>query len=228
MTLTEVARRLNFGGRARRGPGRAGAGRLPPLILVTDAERLPDPLAAVAALPKGSAVILRHYELGPAARRALAGRLARLCRARGVRLVIAGDAGIARAVGADGVHLSEALLRGRVARIGRGRRPGWLVTAAAHTFPALLLAARRGADAVLLSPVFPTASHPGALALGPIRFAALARRSPIPVYALGGIDAGNARRLLGTGAVGIAGLGGVAPLHGRRRPHAPERRLVML
>ena len=60
----------------------------------------------------------------------------------------------------------------------------------------------------LLSPVFETKSHPGNAGLGVLKFAAWGRRAPLPVYALGGIDAGNARRLSHSGAAGIAGIGG--------------------
>ena len=45
----------------------------------------------------------------------------------------------------------------------------------------------------------------------PDRFAALAHASPLPVYALGGIDSARARLLQGSGAVGIAGIGGLIP-----------------
>ena len=192
------------------GAGRTGANRLPPLILVTDAARLPDPAAAIRRLPRGAAVILRHYDAPE--RAGLARRLAALCRRRGVRLLVAGDGRLAAAIGAGGVHLPEAMARRGPMGWGGGgfRRPGFLVTAAAHSPAALWRAARAGADAALLSPVFPTASHPGASGIGVIRFAAWCRRSPLPVYALGGIDRRAARRLKGTGMVGFAGLAGIA------------------
>ena len=56
-------------------------------------------------------------------------------------------------------------------------------------------AARARADAVLLSPVFATRSHPGGRALGPLRFLMLARQSPLPVIALGGMTRQRAARL---------------------------------
>lgn len=198
-TLADLARRLNL---------RGAAAPLPALILMTDEARLPDPLAAAAALPRGSAVILRHY--GAPGRAALARRLAVLCRRRGLRLLVAADARLAAAVGAAGLHLPEALAR-RGSGPWRGwRNRSWLITAAAHSPGALFAAARAGAHAVLLSPVFPTASHPGVPALGPLRFAAWCRMSPLPVYALGGVSAATARRLLGGGAIGIAAIGGLA------------------
>jgi thiamine-phosphate pyrophosphorylase len=191
----------------RKGAGRKGAHHLPRLILVTDETRLPDPAAAIRRLPPGAAVILRHY--GAPDRPALARRLAALCRRRGVRLLIAGDWRLAAAVGADGVHLPEAMARRGPAAWGWGgpRRPGFFITAAAHSPAALWRAARAGADAALLSPVFATASHPGAAGIGVTRFATWCRRAPLPVYALGGIDRRTARRLAGAGAAGFAFLG---------------------
>ena len=51
------------------------------------------------------------------------------------------------------------------------------------------------ADALVLSPVFPTRSHPGGKVLGPLRFRLLAARTRLPVIALGGMDARRASRL---------------------------------
>ncbi len=196
-TLAELSRRLK---------PRVHHPSLPPLILMTDRERLPDPAPVVETLPRGGAVILRHY--GDPGREALAFRLAPLCRARGLRLLIAGDADLAIRVRADGIHLPETQMR-RSGRAWRMRhRPGWLVTAAAHSPNAVRRAAQAGVDAVLLSPVFPTQSHPGAAPIGPLRFAAWVRESPLPVYALGGVSVQSARRLASSGAAGFAGIGG--------------------
>jgi thiamine-phosphate pyrophosphorylase len=106
------------------------------------------------------------------------------------------------------VHLPERLAR-RAGAIRRSR-PGWLVTAAAHSAPAALRAARAGAMAVLISPVFPSRSPSAGRQLTPLRFAALARTTPAPVYALGGVNEKTAPRLLGSGAVGIAAVGAFA------------------
>lgn len=176
---------------------------LPTLWLVTDWRRLPDPLPVARALPRGSGVILRHYE--DPHRHVLAAKLAQLCRRRGLTLLVAGDAGLAAAVGAAGVHLPEAAGQ-RLAGLRR-HRPNWVISLAAHSLPALLCA--RGADCVLLSPVFATGSHLGAATLGPLRFAALCRRSPVPVVALGGINRATSRRLQGADHAGFAAIDGL-------------------
>ena len=163
---------------------------------------MPNPAAAVARLPKGAAVLLRDYDHPE--RTNLAYCLARICRRRGLRLLVAGDVRLARRLRADGVHYSEAAMR-RGPRFANLRPK--IVTTACHDRISLYRAAALGADACLLSPVFPTDSHPGATALGVRRFALLARGLRLPVYALGGINARTVRRLTGTGACGIAAIG---------------------
>ena len=186
---------------------RSAGSTLPALILMTDEARLADPLPAARALPTGSAIILRHY--GVPERAVLARGLAAIARRRGLVLLVGEDPVLARRVGAAGVHLPERAIR----RAGAVRwQRDWLITAAVHSHAALASAAACGADAALLSPVFATASHPDARALGLQRFAALAQASPLPVYGLGGIDSAHANLLRGSGAVGIAGIGGLIPV----------------
>ena len=178
---------------------------LPKMIAMTDEVRLPDPTNVIPRLTRGSALILRHY--GMPSRAALAAKLAPLCRQHGVRLLIANDARLAYAVHADGIHLSEYALRHGLHTWRHWCPAQWLVTAAAHTPVALRRAAMIGADAALLAPVFPTASHPERMSIGTLRLARWSRESPLPVYALGGIDISTIRRLTGCPLAGIAGIG---------------------
>lgn len=175
-----------------------------PPVAVTDAARVPDPAAMAEALPRGTVVIFRHYESPD--RTGLGRCMAAVCRRRGLVLLVAGDHRLAAALGADGLHLPEGLARHGVlspALLWLRKRNG-LLTAAAHGPAALARAARLGADAALLSPVFPTASHPGAATLGPWRFSLTARRARLPVIALGGM---SARRMARLGhAAGWAGV----------------------
>ena len=189
--------------KARRvGSGKRGL-RVPPLWLFTDAVRAPDPLPAIARLPRGLAgVVFRHD--GVSGRAALARQVAALCRARRLALVVAGDPRLAAAVGA-GVHLRGG--RGRPGRLP----PGRFATSSAHGRAELVRAMRAGVDAVFLSPLFPTASHPGGRVLGPVRWAGLARGCGRPVLALGGVQGGTVRRVP-RGACGAGLIGAVAAL----------------
>jgi len=186
--------------------GGAGKAALPRVWLFTDDQRLPDPCPVVRRLPPGAGVVLRHYRWPPPERLRLGRALAILCRQRRILLLVAEDAGLARAIGAAGLHLpSRAAHRLAGARL---RHPDWFVTCAAHDGADIAKAGRGGADAVFISPVFATASHPGARVLGPVRFAALAdiaHRAGLRVFALGGMSAARLRRLHGADGFGAIG-----------------------
>lgn len=168
---------------------------------MTDDERLADPVSAALALPPGSLVIVRSRE--EAKRQALAALMREIARARGLFLSVAGDVALALALNADGLHLPEARV-GEAAALRA--RHDLLLTASAHSFAAVTRAAHL--DALILSAVFPTASHPGGSSLGPLRANLIARQAPLPLYALGGITAENASLL--SGFCGIAAIGALA------------------
>jgi len=159
----------------------------PVLWLFTDERRLPNPRPSIARLPRGLAGVVLRHDRDP--HRAALGRdLARICRARRLALVVAGDVHLAAALGA-GVHLRAGRWPGH-ARIRRG----WL-TSSAHSAAELRRARRAGADLAFLSPAFPTPSHPDAPGLGPARWSRLARAARMPVAALGGTNHLTVRRL---------------------------------
>jgi thiamine-phosphate pyrophosphorylase len=108
-------------------------------------------------------------------------------------------------IGADGAHFPEACIAD--ALHWRAKRPDWLITCAAHSLRACHGANRARADAVLVGPVFPTASHAERPPLGPLRLRCIARQAAIPLYALGGIDDTAARRLNGANLAGLAAVG---------------------
>jgi thiamine-phosphate pyrophosphorylase len=135
---------------------------------------------ALERLPRGAGVVFRHYQLPPRARAELFAQVRRVARRRRLVLLVAGKP----LRGADGRHGV------RAAAGSQG-----LVTRPAHHRRDLVAARRAGANAVFVSPVFPTRSHPGAPALGRVQFGLLIRDSGIPVIALGGMDERRARSL---------------------------------
>ena len=73
-------------------------------------------------------------------------------------------------------------------------------------------------DLAFLSPLFATRSHPGATALGPLRWQAAARRLGVPAVALGGVSAATIARVPWQ-AVGFAAIDGLAPQAVAAPPH---------
>lgn len=173
------------------------------MLAVTDPERTPDVLALARSLPGGAGIILRTF--GRLEIEAAADALSDICRRRGLTLLVAADPSLARSCGAAGVHWPERLL-------ARAHRP-WrdaIVTAAAHS-PRAMRRASQVADAILLSPVFVSASPSAGRPLGLFRAAAFARRSERAIYALGGVNASTAGRLLGLDFAGFAAVAGLTP-----------------
>lgn len=170
---------------------------LPSLWLVSDARNDAVIERVLARLPRGSGLIFRHYHLPPAERRARFDRLARAARRFGHVVVLSGDARTARCWGADGAY-------GAAERLARG--PQMIRLATVHSMRELAQAHRARADAALLSPVFPTASHPGGRAIGPMLWKLIALHSRLPVIALGGMTAGRARAYRITRWAAIDGL----------------------
>lgn len=176
---------------------------MPAWVLMTDEVRLADPSALVERLPPGSAVIVRDRD--PARRTMTVCGLRAVCRARGV-FVAEALTGVPDRLYGDSLHIPEHAL-GSWRRVDLVRLQPALVTASAHSRGAAVRAFKLGVDAVLLSPVFATRSHPGGAYLGLMRFSAIARQVPLPVIALGGIGLRDVERLREAGATGIAGIG---------------------
>lgn len=98
----------------------------------------------------------------------------------GSRVVVNSDCGTFPQ--SAGVHLTSVALMA-----AKARPDAPLVGASCHDAAELDHAAALGVDYVVLGPVKPTASHPGAPLLGWERFAELARGRPMPIYAIGGL-----------------------------------------
>lgn len=176
--------------------------RLPNLLFFTDPQRTPDPERVAERLPTGAAVVFRAFGAPDAAARGA--RLREITRRRGLGLLVGADAALALAIEADGLHLPE-----RMAGLApdlRAAHPDWLITLAAHDEAAALSGAAAGADALVVSPIFPSASPSAGAPLGVEGLKRIVQMVETPVYALGGVRARTVARLLDTGIVGIAAV----------------------
>lgn len=182
----------------------------PQLLLITDHARYPGDAffeTVEAALSGGvDTVLAREKQMDSARLLAFCSRLRELTRRYDACLIVHAQADVAQAVQADGVHVSSA----DIPELPAMRR--WLgdapmtLSASCHDMEQLQAAFDAGADFALLSPVFPTASHPGAPHLGVGRFRELAAAAPLPVVALGGITTENRGELAGFPVAAISAL----------------------
>ena len=195
--------------RARRG---AAKPPLPPLLFFTDPARTPNAAATIARLPRGAGVVYRAFGAVDAVRVGLA--LLAVARRRRLVFLVGADVALALRLGADGVHLPERDAH-RPARHRRLPRK-FLVTRAGHSLAAARQARRAGADAVVVSPVFASASPSAGRALGVRRFTGIVRAGGLPAYALGGIDRSTVPALAGSAAAGLAAVAGLGEAGGGR------------
>jgi thiamine-phosphate pyrophosphorylase len=197
--------------------------RSPRVLQITDLDRLAEDvlaerLAAAAALGAEAcarfALELRDPQLDGRTLHSLAERLRERTARHGVALVVNDRLDLAIAVGADGVHLGRCSVSVATARRALGA--GAWISRSAHDEAEVLAAARAGADAVLLSPIFASPGKGPPLGLGAIGQARAALDAvgtgefpggrPPALLALGGIDAEAGRRCLAAGADGVAAI----------------------
>jgi len=181
-----------------------GALALAPVYALTNAEEYgidAELLRLERALGSGLRLLqVRDKGLAPARREAFAEAVLALARNHdGTTVLINDDPHLARHVGAAGVHLSSRLLW------QTDRRPDFgCVAASCHSAADLARAAELGLDFVVLGPVLPTASHPEVSGMGWQAFARLIDGSPLPVYALGGLQPEMLGHAMSRGGHGIA------------------------
>ena len=141
------------------------------------------------------------FELGAELQRAIAGR---------ALLIVNDRADVADALDADGVQLPENGLSVEAARKVLG--PDKLIGRSVHSEEGAKVAAAKGADYLILGSVFPSPSHPDqpALRWDISQYLVTGMRediqevAPVPVLAIGGVDAARAVQVMGAGAAGVA------------------------
>lgn len=129
-----------------------------------------------------------------------------------VNIPSAGEASLAMAARADGVHLAGKLVpgaTGSVRQAFRANGSGTIVSVPCHSLEDIELARQEGVDMILFSPVFEKLSAPPGIpkpqGLEALRLACAAAQG-IPVFALGGVTAANASACMAAGAAGVAGI----------------------
>ena len=169
---------------------------------MTNPTRTENLLDVVARLPEGCAVIYRHFGAPKEAE-----ALRDLTRAQDRQLLIGNDAELADKLGADGVHFSrDETLHGPIK--WRAAKPDWVITMAGLK-SGTYLAPLDSLDALFISSIFTSQSPSAGTPIGTENLHRRAKALPVPIFALGGINAGTAPQLIGTGAAGLAAIGGL-------------------
>jgi 8-oxo-dGTP diphosphatase len=183
------------------------AAKLPDQYLITPAELAgPSLLQGLKAVLEGGAglIQLRAPGMFDAQYRDLAVDAVGLCAGR-AQLMLKGPLEWLGDFPSAGWHLTAEQLR-QYAPHGRPFPRERLLAASCHNAEELALAQRIGVDFVTLSPLLPTASHPGAAALGWETAASLLADCSLPAFLLGGVGPDDRPRAWDIGAQGVAGI----------------------
>jgi 8-oxo-dGTP diphosphatase len=129
------------------------------------------------------------------------------CRAAGAEVLINGDVGLARKLGA-GVHLRAPQLQELQSRPLQADLP---VAASCHDARELALAEALACDFAVLGPLSATPTHPDAAGIGWNAFAAMRETVSLPIYAIGGTAVGDLAIARAHGAQGIAAIRALWP-----------------
>lgn len=185
------------------------AARLPDLYLITP-EPEPDLLDRLErAWAAGIRLVqLRAKGLDERAYTELARTVRARARAVGADVLLNAAPALALELDAAGVHLDARRLMALRQRPLSADR--W-VAASCHTADELAQAVRIGCDFAVVGPVQPTASHPDAAHLDWAGLRALCADVPLPVYALGGLGAGDLPAAWQAGAQGVAAIRALWP-----------------
>ena len=148
----------------------------------------------------GGAALVQYRAKRAAAALALeqAKRLASLCKAHGVLLIVNDSVELAAAAGADGVHLGRDDID---ARHARAALPGRIVGVSCYDDPGLArAAASAGVDYIAIGSVFASGTKPHAARASLENLAHARAGSGLPVAAIGGITLENAPQVVAAGA----------------------------
>lgn len=177
------------------------------LYLVTDANlsRGRSLREVVEAAILGGVTVVQYREKSASTRRMIdeALELRDLCRRYSVPFIVDDRVDVALAVEADGVHVGQDDMPASLARrlIGHDK----ILGVSAENMEQALAAQADGADYIGASPIFATPTKPDAPPpIGVAGLLQMARTCPLPIVAIGGLNATNAGSMIRAGAAGVA------------------------
>ena len=156
-----------------------------------------------------AALLLREKDLNPEVYRQLARQVLSLCRRAGVPCILHFYPEAARELRPEGLHLPLPVLE-RLRPEERAALPP--LGASCHSLKDVLTAAKLGAARVTLGHIYTTACKPNLAPRGVTLLQEVCRRSPVPVWAIGGVTREKLPELAAAGAAGAWGMGAFAQL----------------
>lgn len=154
------------------------------------------------ALQNGLRLVqIREPDMPEPQRTAFASEATRMIQSYGGSALINGDEDLVMETGADGIHLPSRQL------MASSQRPKFkMVGASCHSHDELAHAIDLGLDFAVVGPVNATTSHDRQPGIGWEAFRNIAANSPLPVFAIGGLQENDRLAAWSNGAHGIAAI----------------------
>ena len=178
---------------------------LPPLAFFTDYGIIPNQHEILQHIPHPLLVIIRDYD-HPERRHYIA-TIANICHQRSLPFFIAKDVLLAKELGATGVHIPHGLLNTDIHHECNIHQ--LLISTSIHDDASFADIQSYSPSWSFLSPIFPTRSHPNTPPIAPAAIQQILKKSPFPIYALGGITSQNISELRTASFSGIATIRGM-------------------
>jgi len=184
---------------------------------------LPDLLRA--AIAGGVDIVqLREKHLPDEQLVAVANAARALCERLGALLIVNDRPLVAREVGADGVHVGQEDMPVEEVRELVG--PDMLIGLSTHAPAEIDAVDARLLDYIGVGPIHATPTKPGRQAVGLELIRHAAAHAPVPFFAIGGIDAENARAAIDAGAQRLCVLRAIAAAEDPERAARELRELL--
>jgi len=158
----------------------------------------PEPLLRAALNGGVDVVQLREKELPRREIELAALTFRRLCDSYSALFIVNDDPDLARTCDADGVHIGQDDMSASEARAALG--PDAIVGLSTHSEEQIAASKNQPVDYVSVGPIWETPTKEGRPAVGLDLIRHAAAHAPHPFFAIGGIDAGNASRVVDAGA----------------------------
>jgi thiamine-phosphate pyrophosphorylase len=182
-------------------------------------------LAELACAGGADVIQLRDKRLDDESFLPIARRVREICTRYGATFIVNDRVGIARAAGADGVHVGRA--DASIPHARAALESGAIVGTSAGSLDDARLAERAGPDYVGFGHIFPTTSKvKGTAPVGLDALAGVCARISTPIIAIGGITAANAGEVMRAGAWGVAVIAAVCAAPDPRAATATLREIV--
>ncbi len=158
----------------------------------------PEPLLSAALRGGVDIVQLREKSLPRREVELAAQTFRRVCDTHSALFIVNDDPDLARSCDADGVHVGQDDMTPSEARAALG--PEAIVGLSTHSVDQIAASAEQPVDHISVGPIWETPTKEGRPAVGLELISHAAQHSPHPFFAIGGIDASNAARVVGAGA----------------------------